>query len=412
MRRTCVLLFALAVSGAVVSLPAQEICGTNWSLTEATRIGSFDGPDALGRFGSVALGPEGEIYVPQPMSGVVMVFDADGALIRTFGRDGSGPGDFDFGPRTVRWADGQLWVGDRSRAQSFTSDGRPDAFVSFRYHEPHEGVFFRPDAPLADGSMLTRQSVTQAPDLLTSLPVRRFDRDGEVIDTIATLDVTGHRVIVNDAGGFTMHPFWELLPGSNGSRLHHAVSADRSELVLLGAVTESASTPSFDLLRISIAGDTLLKRSIDYDPIELTRSDRSWWIGEFAAVMAGDYSVGDSRSPRMTEAQRNRERRNAREWLELPRTYPPVRQVLAGTDGTIWVLREPDLPYLVNRWEVYSDAGQLIGRIEDGWGSDPIKPWLPKRQLLSANSETVWVTTRDEFAVSYLHRFDVGRGCQ
>lgn len=412
MGRTSMTLAALFVTGIGASLEAQEICSLDWRMTEAARIGSLDGPDALSRFGSVAVGPDGEIYVPQPMSDVVMVFDAGGNLLESFGRAGLGPGDFDFGPRTVRWVNGQLWVGDRSRAQSFTKDWRPNDFITFTYFEPHEGVFFRPAAPLADGSFLATQSVTPVPHLLTSLPVRRFDKEGRVVDTIATLDVTGDRVIIDESGGFTMHPLLELLPGTTGSRVHLAVSADGSELVLLGGITDEGSSPTFDLLRISINGDTLLARSIPFEPIPISRSERRWWVEEFSSVMAGDYSPGDSRSPRMTEARSNRERRRARESLELPNTYPPVRQVVAGTDGTIWVLREPDLVTFVNRWEIYDGQGRLIGRVKDDWGSDPFKPWLPRVQLLSASATTVWATTRDELAVSYLHRFEVGRGCE
>lgn len=405
---TVAALCALLACGA---LEAQDTCSPDWRLVEQARIGSLDGPDALSRFSSIAIGPNREVYVPQPMSGSVMVFDAEGNLIRSFGRDGSGPGDFEFGPRTVRWADGQLWVGDRTRAQSFTSDLRPDAFVTFLFYEPHEGVFFRPDAPLADGSMLTRQSMTPVPHALTSLPIRRFNRDGSVVDTIVTLDVTGDRVIVDERGGFTMHPLRELLPGSTGSRMHLSVTADRSELVLLGAVDEG-SNPAFELLRISITGDTLLRRSVPYEPVPITRSDRAWWIEEFSAVLAGDYSIEDSRSRRMTEATRNRERRNARESLELPATYPPVRQVISATDSTVWVLREPDLPSMSNRWEVYDHEGQLIGRPTDESGSDPFQPWLPRLQLLQVSVEEVWATSRDDLAVSYLHRFQVDRGCR
>lgn len=408
-RLTCLLLAALVTTN--LEAHGQDFCSSPGSLEEVLRIGSFDGPDALTRFNSIALGPSGEVYVPQPMSGVIMIFGPDGALLDSFGQDGSGPGDFDFGPRSVRWVDGKLWVGDRTRLQSFSSSRRPEDFITFRYFEPHEGVYFRPDAPLADGSIMTRQSVTPAQDPITSLPVRRFDREGRVIDTVAVLDVAGDRVIVDQTGGFTMHPLAELLPGTAASRLHLSVSADRSEFVLLGEVSHEAKRPFFDLLRISIEGDTLLRRRLPFERMPITRADQEWWLDAFSSVLAGDYSAGDSRSPQMSEERSNRERRRARESLELPDHYPPVRQVIAGSDRTIWVLREGRPPDFVNRWEVFDSEGRLLGRLVDRSGTDPFKPWLPKLAFLNVSRETVWAASRDELGVAYLHRFDVVDRC-
>ncbi len=396
---------------AVIPATAQQICSAEWSLVEEITIGSVDGPDAMTPFRSVAIGPEGEIYIPQPMAGVVSVFAPDGRLLRSFGRSGSGPGDFESGPRTARWMDGQLWISDRFRAQSFTDDGRPDAFVTFQHFERHEGVILRPAVPLADGSMLAGQGMTPVPHPLATLPVRRFARNGRVLDTIATLDVTDDRVILDERGGFALHPLRELLPGSTANRLPLSLNAEGSELVLLGAVRAGGRTPTFDLLRISIAGDTVMQRSIRYDPKPIPRDERAWWRDHFAAFIAGDNTPDNSRAAPTTERTRARKRRQAREALQLPRTYPPVRQVIAGADGTIWVLREPNLPSLVNEWEVYSETGALLGRILDDAGTNPLLRWLPKLEIVRATAEEVWATSSDELDVSYLHRYSVNRGC-
>ena len=68
-------------------------------------------------------------------------------------------------------------------------------------------------------------------------------------------------------------------------------------------------------MRISITGDTLLSRAIPYEPVPVTNEERDWWFKEFAAVMAGDYTVGRPRYLQLDEAARNRARRDAAEML-------------------------------------------------------------------------------------------------
>ena len=82
---------------------AQEVCSLEWTLTESLRIGSIDGDDALSDVIDIAIGPSGEIYVVQAFVPSVSVFSPGGELLRTIGREGSGPGDFEAGPRSVEW---------------------------------------------------------------------------------------------------------------------------------------------------------------------------------------------------------------------------------------------------------------------------------------------------------------------
>ena len=51
----------------------------------------------------------------------------------------------------------------------------------------------------------------------------------------------------------------------------------------------------------------------------------------------------------------------------LPEYHPPVRQVVAGTDETIWLLREMREDR-VDVWEIYDSDGTLEGTVEVGHG--------------------------------------------
>ena len=94
----------------------------------------------------------------------------------------------------------------------------------------------------------------------------------------------------------------------------------------------------------------------------------------------------------------------------FPDSHPPVRQVRAGANGTIRLLREWRLDG-PDRWEVHDSRGELMGEVRAPEGRSGFLPWDPRMTLLRATADEVWGTTLREFDVPYLHRFRVLRGC-
>jgi sugar lactone lactonase YvrE len=77
----------------------------------------------------VAFGPDGEIYVSQGHGkgdSRVLMFDGDGRFVRTWGGEGSAPGQFRVPHSVVMTRQGELFVADRSnqRIQVFDREGR------------------------------------------------------------------------------------------------------------------------------------------------------------------------------------------------------------------------------------------------------------------------------------------------
>ncbi len=68
-------------------------------------------PDEFGGVSSVALGPDGEVYVADGRNFEVRVFGLDGAHRRTFGREGEGPGEFQ-ALSSLAWAGNMLLTMD------------------------------------------------------------------------------------------------------------------------------------------------------------------------------------------------------------------------------------------------------------------------------------------------------------
>ena len=131
----CVIRFALAaLLGLVPQVRGQEPCTADWRLTEGLRIGSLDGPDALTEVRSLAISPNGDLYVTQYLLGSVTVFSADGKLVRTIGRTGQGPGEFENAPSSVTWRGDTLWEIARRHNTSPAALRRANNLSSTRIH--------------------------------------------------------------------------------------------------------------------------------------------------------------------------------------------------------------------------------------------------------------------------------------
>ena len=129
--------------------------------------------------------------------------------------------------------------------------------------------------------------------------------------------------------------------------------------------------------------DTLLHRSVEYEPREVTSAMERRLAEEYSGWRAGDYSLS-SWGPELTETTLERRRRAARRAFWVPENLPPVRQVVAGTDGTIWLLREMREDR-VDIWEIYDSDGTLEGTVEIGHGRSSLVPWDPRLAVALAS---------------------------
>jgi 6-bladed beta-propeller len=89
-----------------------------------------DGPDTFNRPCDVVTAPNGDIFVADGHGGNsnarIVKFSKDGKFIKTWGRKGSGPGEFDTPHAITIDSQGRIFVGDRgnNRVQIFDQDGK------------------------------------------------------------------------------------------------------------------------------------------------------------------------------------------------------------------------------------------------------------------------------------------------
>lgn len=407
---TSLVVLILCAPGA---LRGQTACRAPWQLEEILRIGSLESTDLITNVLDLAIGPDSALYVAQAMVPAVTVFSLDGQVLRRIGRAGQGPGDIQLAARAIGWIGDTLWVADFNRIQLFTTDERrPDEVIQFSRSVPEEGSSLTPGYMLADGTLIGRRRITDGRVLSSrgenpGLALRRLSRSGEVLDTIAIVEWPGNAIEHEmDARLFPgEHPLRDLPPLGLGEYLT-ALTRDGSAIVRIGKVHEDANPPTFDLLVISIHGDTLLHRSVEYEPQEVTRALERRLADEYAGWRAGDFPPNSE----LTETTLERRRRAARRVFWVPEYLPPVRQVVAGTDGTIWLLREMREDR-VDLWEVYDSVGTMEGTVEIGDGSSSLVPWDPRLAVALANRDEVWGATYDDYGIPYIHRYLVDRTC-
>ena len=111
----------------IIDLPGED----RWlaaDFEEVYRVGSLDGPEweQFGRIFDVAFDGAGNVYLLDIDAMTVLVVNREGGFVRTVGREGDGPGEFNFPRQLAVTEGGRVVVGDipRHRAfQMYDSDG-------------------------------------------------------------------------------------------------------------------------------------------------------------------------------------------------------------------------------------------------------------------------------------------------
>jgi hypothetical protein len=159
---------------------------------ELWRIGgeTDDEDEIFGIISRVRVDPNGELYLLDSQLNEVRVFDADGAYVRTLGREGEGPGEFRGAQDMFFLNDGNIAVLQifPGRLVTFSKDGEPGDDLSL------------PSAPEGGFVLLNAGGGTLGDNLVLSIGINNFDQAagqfnqersvvavnpaGEIVDTL------------------------------------------------------------------------------------------------------------------------------------------------------------------------------------------------------------------------------------
>ena len=144
----------------VAALPDNSILVCDSQLREVDRfdakgnyLGEFLPPKSLGRPAGIAINrARGEVYVTDVTSHTIVVCDLGGKVLRTLGKRGDKPGEFNFPTNITVGPQDRLYVTDSMnfRVQVIEPDGKPVRILGSLGDAP--GRFSRPKGITVDGN--------------------------------------------------------------------------------------------------------------------------------------------------------------------------------------------------------------------------------------------------------------------
>lgn len=382
--------------GAWPEIQAELVASTE--LTWDPRAGWDPGPDVI-------ISAEGDLFVSQWRDWSIQVIDGAGATVRTIGRKGEGPGEFQL--LTSIWFQGDTLVtsdGGLHRVSYFDTDG---GFVRSRGW----AADIPPDTPDADrvtffaGSppsiMLTNGLALAQPNLSVSsmvefrtgaqsvgfrIPLLTLDETGQIVDTLAWDG--GYGTMFGMARGGRV--FGIAVPFQGAT--HTAIMPSGAGVVV--GRNDDSGAPAVVVTRIGPSADTVFSRTYAYKPMPLADELLRRALREAMVLRPGGTpATEDDRAPDGSDFEGP-----LRGSGVLAANLPAVTGLAVGQDDTVWLRREESEGDSVG-WTVLDGMGQVLGVVT-----------LPRTQEVVAARGTVMAAVEeDELGRVTLVRYRLGR---
>lgn len=286
----------------------------------------------------LAVAPDGSVFLAQQRAHTVHKFDRSGRLIKSFGRHGQGPGDFQF-PKHLSILDGKVLVVGESpevrRVSLFDLDGR---FVKL--------------VRTSEGPFVT----TAVRDGVVAYIAKSFPRKGPLVlqeSSVVLLDTdSGKETVACDHTSFVDEPQVFAWPGGPPPKVRFG----RGEMVInrtSGGDLAVGYTTSPKVVVFAPDGRRLREFSLDYPALKWTDALwRRYLDASFEAALA-----------RMPDTDPQKLRRNFEATPRVSEHLSFFTDMLADAEGRLIVLRRGDCfgscdPVL----RVYTPEGRLVGQ--------------------------------------------------
>jgi len=378
------------------TITVHTVSGQVWEdtayLEAEITIGMVEGPDEylIGEPASIAVGPDGTIYVLDTQVPVLRAYGPDGTHLRDIGRQGGGPGEYDSPDGMGTLPDGRVLVRDPPGARIVVFDGGGELLEQWRL----SGGFNTSDPVYADTGGLSYTLVLFNPGVPPwewIMGLKRYSPAGEPLDTIRApiWDFTPARLTASREGSsssssvpFTPQVSWAFSP--------------------LGYMVGGLSSDyRIDLFR---TGEPVLRLEREWTPVPVNAEE------------------ADERRQRQIE----RFQRQYGSWRwngpPIPDTKPPFRGMFVSWEGNVWVqLSQPGRPIMTEEearqeeqrtgrrpfryreseaFDVFAPDGRYFGHVSvpESFRTDP-SPIV--------RGDHVWAVTRDELDVATVVRFRI-----
>jgi len=282
----------------------RTLAGSAWGdsiqLVDELSIGVLDGPPEyeLGGIQDLAVDAQGGILAFDGQVPALRYYDSSGTYVRTLGRKGSGPGEYQDASLglAVRRSDGRVVMRDprNARLNVYAADGTPSESWLFA-----SGLFTSRATVLDTADHMYLKIMTGRPERNKVWPiaVAHLDSHGRIIDTLVP-PIMPHEPEI--AGGtFGVSKVWALSP-------------------LGGFIIAVTDRYRLDHYR---PDGTVLRMERDVPAIALFPEEKSEWVArdDWLWKWQGEFMTSE-RQP-------------------IPDMKPVFRDILVSEDGRVWVRR-------------------------------------------------------------------------
>jgi hypothetical protein len=319
---------------------------------------------------SLLVAPNGNIIVlgRDPYRG--KVFAPNGRLIRSFARQGQGPGEISTNrPMHAGMVGDTLWIHDTGRKTSlFTSDGTHIRDVPFtRSRDPWQdghpeyvgtSTGLTPQRLLPGGIALATaglNGVLAKPT--TTPPLFRTTWEGQITGIPVKLPLENLFFRVPEVTGRGFQQVFAHMP-------KYALSEDGRRLVI--ARVRDGTGPYVELLHLVTTGDTIATHRVPFTQVPITRRS----VDSLIASWNAPFPEGRGRPPGYQPPSLAPHERAIRDSLIVPRYFSPFSDVMLANDGTTWLRWH--VPGNDRRWLLVSPRGEVLMQVEQPTsGGDP-----------------------------------------
>jgi hypothetical protein len=410
---------AVRIWGAISALALLAGCGADGgggaegaflddlprlALVETARIGSTEDPDyGFSRVGQVQVGPDGNVWVAEAQDLELRVYTPEGERLRSMGRRGEGPGEFERSLDRFGFVGDTVWTWEEwpRRLGLFTLEGRVLATVRVELAEAElfaSGEMSRlgPGYVDADGFLVGERGMGmlgQGPPQRDTahVPLVRFTTAGAVVDTVGAYPAVRR----DFPGPITVGRSRHVLPAAPSGEARwivtgsHLVEVDHDAGDGIGHVR---------ITRLTHVGDTVHTRSYAVRSVPFPEAyldsiatDRAQQVGPIFTTAPGGAGMEMlERHPEDSAAARAAIRRQ----MPFPALQPPVQAHHVGADEALWLRRE-ETGGGTRTWVVFGSEDRPRGVVE-----------VPRSVRIAwSDGDETWAVEPDEFGVPWIVRY-------
>ncbi len=350
----------------------------------------FSEPEEIifGTISTSAASPSGKVFLGDNGQKKIHVFDADGNYVDSFGREGSGPGEFQM-IRKIITDDHQIHVFDvihrmvhvfkqdnlrHVRSISLTGDAsQPQAG---RGAMMQRGSTFPNDIHLlSNGDYMVTLQDFRNPDLLQSVIL---SPDGKTVEENRFEFRTQNEEVSSDNSGGSMRMVMNF-PHSRNTKLSSSGSG-----LLFSNWNENLEFTVFDE-----SGNRLHSFSQPYTNAELNKQDVLAQLENMGGPGTQVAISGGAGGANMGE-MRQRMLQN----MEIPDTWPAVDKIYADKQNRLWVAAFTDKRH-ERKWFLFDEKGNKLAEFT----------WPSIKNIIHADGNTLFVQTVDEDELAQVIRY-------